>query len=258
MSLLSVTSVVAGYGEHDQILKGVDIEVAEGEIVAILGPNGAGKSTLLKTIAGIVRPRSGIVAIGGDTISGLPPREISRRGVVFVPQEANVFPSMTIEENLEIGAYVDRRKLSEQLPRIYERIPELASKRRAKAGALSGGQRQLLAMGMALMVEPRLMLLDEPTAGLSPAAAENLFAMVRSISADGVSIAMVEQNALHALMISDRAYILVDGCNARDGNARAIAEDPEIRRIFLGADKAAAPRNHHLQGGRDAERPNAR
>jgi branched-chain amino acid transport system ATP-binding protein/neutral amino acid transport system ATP-binding protein len=253
MSLLSVSSVVAGYGEHDQILKGVDMTVGAGEIVAILGPNGAGKSTLLKTIAGIIRPRSGTVKIGSDAISGLPPREISRRGVVFVPQEMNVFASMTIEENLEIGAYVDRRKLSEQLPKIYARIPELATKRRSKAGTLSGGQRQLLAMGMALMVEPRLMLLDEPTAGLSPAAAENLFAMVRSIAADGVSIAMIEQNALHALMISDRAYILVDGRNARDGNARDIAEDPEIRRIFLGADKPPVPSNHHLQGGRDAE-----
>jgi branched-chain amino acid transport system ATP-binding protein/neutral amino acid transport system ATP-binding protein len=235
MSLLSVSNVIAGYGEHDQILKDVGIEVGEGEIVAILGPNGAGKSTLLKTIAGIVKPRSGTVTVGNDNIAGLQPREISRRGVVFVPQEMNIFPSMTIEENLEIGAYVEPKKFAEQLPRIYERIPELGLKRKARAGALSGGQRQMLAMGMALMVSPRLMLLDEPTAGLSPAAAEKLFEMVRAIRDDGVSIAMVEQNALHALMIADRAYILVDGRNARDGDARAIAEDPEIRRIFLGA-----------------------
>jgi branched-chain amino acid transport system ATP-binding protein/neutral amino acid transport system ATP-binding protein len=235
MSLLAVTDVVAGYGDHDEILKGVNLEVSPGEIVAVLGPNGAGKSTLLKAIAGIVKPRSGRITVAGEDIMGLPPRDISRRGVVFVPQEANVFPSLTIEENLEIGAYVDRRSFTAQLPRIFERIPELAAKRRAKAGTLSGGQRQLLAMGMALMVSPRLMLLDEPTAGLSPAAAEKLFAMVRAICADGVSIAMVEQNALHALMISDRAYILVDGKNARTGAASVLSADPDIRRIFLGA-----------------------
>lgn len=235
MNLLAVSDVVAGYGEHDQILKGTGIEVGRGEIVAILGPNGAGKSTLLKAIAGIVRTRTGSIFVDGVSISGLPPREISRRGVVFVPQEANVFASMTIEENLEIGAYVDTPKLSERLAAIFKRIPELATRRRKKAGTLSGGQRQLLAMGMALMVAPKLMLLDEPTAGLSPAAAEDLFKMVRAIAADGVSIAMVEQNALRALMIADRAYILVDGRNAKCGQARAIADDPEVRRVFLGA-----------------------
>jgi branched-chain amino acid transport system ATP-binding protein len=243
MSLLEVSGVVAGYGDHDQILKGVGLHVEKGEIVAILGPNGAGKSTLLKAIAGIVRPRTGSILVEGASIGGLPPREISRRGVVFVPQEANVFPSMTIEENLEIGAYLDSRRLSDRLARIFQRIPELASRRRLKAGALSGGQRQLLAMGMALMVAPKLMLLDEPTAGLSPAAAEGLFDMVRSIAADGVSIAMVEQNALHALMIADRAYILVDGRNARSGQAQAIANDPEIRRVFLGAPEQALEEN---------------
>jgi branched-chain amino acid transport system ATP-binding protein len=235
MSLLAVSDVVAGYGESDQILKGTGLDVGRGEIVAILGPNGAGKSTLLKAIAGIVRPRTGSILVDGVSISGLPPREISRRGVVFVPQDANVFSSMTIEENLEIGAYVDPRKLPERLTTIFKRIPELATRRKKKAGTLSGGQRQLLAMGMALMVAPKLMLLDEPTAGLSPAAAENLFEMVRSISADGVAIAMVEQNALRALMIADRAFILVDGRNARCGPAQAIAADPEIRRVFLGA-----------------------
>ncbi len=239
MSLLAVSDVVAGYGEHDQILKGTGIDVARGEIVAILGPNGAGKSTLLKAIAGIVRPRTGSILVDGVSISGLPPREISRRGVVFVPQEANVFTSMTIEENLEIGAYIETPKLPERLAAIFKRIPELATRRRKKAGTLSGGQRQLLAMGMALMVAPKLMLLDEPTAGLSPAAAEDLFKMVRAISADGVSIAMVEQNALRALMIADRAYILVDGRNAKCGQARGIADDPEIRRVFLGAQASA-------------------
>lgn len=235
MTLLAVSDVVAGYGEHDQILKGTGIEVARGEIVAILGPNGAGKSTLLKSIAGIVKPRAGSIIVDGANILGLAPREICRQGVVFVPQEANIFPSMSIEENLEIGAYVDPKKFSERLVAVLKRIPELASRRRKKAGTLSGGQRQLLAMGMALMVAPKLMLLDEPTAGLSPVAAEDLFKMVRAISADGVSIAMVEQNALRALMFADRAYILVDGRNARCGHAKSISEDPEIKRVFLGA-----------------------
>ncbi len=248
MTLLAASKVVAGYGSHDEILKGVDLEVSPGEIVAILGPNGAGKSTLLKAIAGLVAPRSGTVALAGHSIAGLAPRDISRRGVVFVPQDANIFPSMTVEENLEIGAYLDRRSFAEQMQRVCARIPELAGRRRAKAGTLSGGQRQLLAMGMALMVDPRLMLLDEPTAGLSPAAAERLFAMIRAIASDGIAIALVEQNALHALMVSDRAYILVDGRNARTGRAKEIAADPDIRRIFLGV-YSPSDKNRVQKGG---------
>ncbi len=234
MTLLKVHNVVAGYGAHDEILKGVGIEVAAGEIVAILGPNGAGKSTLLKTIAGLVTPRSGTIDLTGASIAGKQPREVSRLGVVFVPQEGNIFPSLTIEENLEIGAYLDRPAYRARLAKVYERMPEIAARRGAKGRTLSGGQRQLLAMAMALMVGPKLMLLDEPTAGLSPVAAEKLFEMVRGIRADGVSIAMVEQNALHALMIADRAYILVDGRNARSGEAQSMLQDREIRQIFLG------------------------
>jgi branched-chain amino acid transport system ATP-binding protein len=234
MSFLKVERVVAGYGAHDEVLKQVGIDVGVGEIVAILGPNGAGKSTLLKTIAGLVAPRSGTVEFVGSNIAGLRPREVSRRGVVFVPQDNNIFPSLSIEENLEIGAYLDRAEYKTRLAKVYDRMPEVASRRGDLGGALSGGQRQLLAMAMALMVGPKLLLLDEPTAGLSPAAAERLFEMVRGIRDDGVSIAMVEQNALHALTVSDRAYILVDGQNARSGPAQELLHDKDIRQIFLG------------------------
>lgn len=234
MSFLKVEQVVAGYSTHDEILKNVAIDVEPGEIVSILGPNGAGKSTLLKTIAGLVTPRSGTVEFIGASIAGLRPRDVSRRGVVFVPQENNIFPSLTIEENLEIGGYLDKAHFRTRLEQVYARMPEIAARRRNLGGALSGGQRQLLAMAMALMVGPKLMLLDEPTAGLSPAAAENLFGMVRGIRDDGVAIAMVEQNALRSLMVSDRAYILVDGRNARSGPAQELLHDREIREIFLG------------------------
>ena len=234
MSFLKVEQVVAGYGAHDEILKKVGMEVSAGEIVSILGPNGAGKSTLLKTVAGLVAPRSGTVEFVGVGIAGLKPREVSRRGVVFVPQENNIFPSLTIEENLEIGAYLDRAEYKARLAQVYGRMPEIAARRRDLGGTLSGGQRQLLAMGMALMVGPKLMLLDEPTAGLSPAAGEKLLQMIRTIRDDGVAIAMVEQNAIQALRVSDRAYILVDGQNARSGPAQQLLDDKDIRQIFLG------------------------
>jgi branched-chain amino acid transport system ATP-binding protein/neutral amino acid transport system ATP-binding protein len=234
VSLLVVDQVVAGYGAHDEILKKVDMAVEPGEIVSILGPNGAGKSTLLKAVAGLLAPRTGVIEFEGASIAGMRPRDVSRRGVVFVPQENNIFPSLSLEENLEIGGYLDMAGYRKHLAKVYERMPEIAARRRLAAGALSGGQRQLLAMAMALMVGPRLLLLDEPTAGLSPTAAEKLFAMIKGIRDDGVAIAMVEQNALRSLMVSDRAYILVDGQNARSGLAQELMNDSDIRKIFLG------------------------
>jgi len=234
LTLLSAEGLVAGYSAHDEILKGVGMAVAEGEMVALIGPNGAGKSTLLKTLAGLLRPRDGTIRFAGTEIAGLRPREVSRRGVAFVPQEANVFPSLTIRENLEIGGYLDHGHIAARMEGVFARMPDLARRPGLPARALSGGQRQMLAMGMALMVAPRLLLLDEPSAGLSPAAAEKLFETIMTIRKDGVTIVMVEQNALQALEVSDRAYILVDGRNSRDGAARALAQDPEIRRIFLG------------------------
>ena len=232
--MLSVTDVVAGYGAHDEVLKGVGIAVAERELVVLIGPNGAGKSTLLKSIAGFLKPREGAIIFEGKPIGGLKPREITRQGIAFVPQEANVFPSLTIEANLEMGGYVDRAATTERLHAVYARFPALAERRRQDARTLSGGQRQMLAMAMALMAAPRLMLLDEPSAGLSPAASAELFALVKDLHADGMTVIMVEQRALDALEIADRGYLLVDGSNAREGDARALAADPQVRHTFLG------------------------
>jgi branched-chain amino acid transport system ATP-binding protein len=235
MGLLSVDGLVAGYSAADEILKGVDLVVDSGEIVAIIGPNGAGKSTLLKAIAGILKLKAGSVTLGGTRIDGLPARQISALGIAFVPQEHNIFPTMSVTENLEIGGYVDRRGARGKIAAILERFPMLAQKRRHAARTLSGGQRQILAMAMALMVEPTLLLLDEPSAGLSPIAAEALFASIVAINRGGVAIAMVEQNAREALAIAQHGYILVDGRNSRDGEAAALAADPQVKRLFLGA-----------------------
>jgi len=235
MSLLVASNVVAGYGAQDEILKGVDLVVAEDEVVCIIGPNGAGKSTLLKAIAGLLRPKLGSVTLGGRPIAGLPAREISRLGLAYVPQEFNVFPTLSVRENLEIGGYIDRKAAARRIEGVLARFPVLAGKQRHAARTLSGGERQMLAVAMALMVEPTLLLLDEPSAGLSPLAAERLFDAIVEIHKAGIAIAIVEQNANEALAISDRAYILVDGKNSRTGAAKALAADPQIRRLFLGA-----------------------
>ena len=235
MSLLEVRDVVAGYTAADEVLKGVDLAVGAGEIVGVIGPNGAGKSTLLKVVAGILRPSRGSVRLGERDITGRAPREISALGVAFVPQEANVFPSLSVRENLEMGGFVDPRGTRAKIDAILARFPVLAEKRRHAARTLSGGQRQILAMAMALMVAPTVLLLDEPSAGLAPRAAEVLFETIRAINADGVAIVMVEQNAREALTLAARAYILVDGRNSRSGAAADLASDPDVRRIFLGA-----------------------
>jgi len=234
VGLLTVEGVVAGYSAADEILKGVDLAVERGEIVGVIGPNGAGKSTLLKVIAGVLRPHRGRVRLGDTPIEGRPPREISALGVAFVPQERNVFPTLSVRENLEMGGYLEPARARERIEAIFSRFPLLAERRRHAARTLSGGQRQILAMAMALMVEPALLLLDEPSAGLAPMAAERLFDTIRAINADGVAIVMVEQNALEALAIARRGYILVDGRNSRSGSAAALAADPDVRRIFLG------------------------
>lgn len=234
MSLLVADGVVGGYAATDMILKGVSATVAGGEIVAVLGPNGAGKSTLLKAIAGQVRVREGDIRVGGEAIAGLTPREIARRGVAYVPQEGNVFPTMTIRENLEIGGYLAPRETTARIEAIFARFPILAEKRREAARALSGGQRQILAVAIALMVEPRVLLLDEPSAGLSPVATQALFETIRTIRDSGVAVLLVEQNALDALDLADRAYILAAGQNHTSGAASVLAADPDVRRAFLG------------------------
>ena len=234
MGLLTVEDVVAGYSAADEILKGVGLAVERGEIVGVIGPNGAGKSTLLKVIAGVLRPSRGRVLLGDTPIEGKAPREISALGVAFVPQERNVFPTLSVRENLEMAGFLEPKRAKPRIEAIFTRFPLLAERRRHAARTLSGGQRQILAMAMALMVEPTLLLLDEPSAGLAPMAAERLFETIRAINAEGVAIVMVEQNALEALAIARRGYILVDGRNSVSGEAAALAADPDVRRIFLG------------------------
>jgi branched-chain amino acid transport system ATP-binding protein len=239
-TLVEARDVVGGYSDADMILKGCSARLDQGEIVAIIGPNGAGKSTLLKAIAGVVRVRSGEVRFGPEPITNLPPRRVTAKGLAFVPQEANVFPTMSVRENLEMGGYLEPRETGRRISQVFERFPILAEKRAKQARTLSGGQRQILAMAMALMVAPKVLMLDEPSAGLSPVAADTLFETIAGIRADGVSILIVEQNALDALALADRAYVLVDGVAAREGPAKALAEDSEVKRLFLGAAKAAA------------------
>ena len=234
MAELSVAGVVAGYGAADEILKGVDFRVEAGEIVCIIGPNGAGKSTLLKVIAGLLKPKAGRVLLGNADITARPPRDIARAGLAYVPQEANVFPSLSVRENLEMGGYVSARAAAHRIDAVFARFPVLGTKRRHAARTLSGGERQILAMAMALIVEPRVLLLDEPSAGLSPLAAERLFDAIAEINRQGLSIGIVEQNASEALELSHRAYILVDGKNSRTGEAKQLAADPDIQRVFLG------------------------
>ncbi len=234
MSLLRAENVVAGYTSADTILKGVSIHADGGEIVAILGPNGAGKSTLLKAIAGQLTAREGTIRLKDTSLTGLKPREVAKRGVAYVPQEANVFPSMSIHENLEIGGYLAPRESRGRIAEIYGRFPMLAEKRKEAARTLSGGQRQVLAVAIALMVAPQLMLLDEPSAGLSPVATQELFKTIRNIRDAGVAVVLVEQNALDALDLAERAYILTAGRNHIDGKASELAADEDVRRAFLG------------------------
>ena len=235
MSLLDATGIVGGYGAADEILKGAALAVAEGELVAIIGPNGAGKSTLLKAIAGLLRLKAGAVLLDGVDVTALTARGRARAGIAFVPQEANIFPTMSVRENLEMGGFLaTKATVAAGIAAQFERFPMLAEKRRAAARTLSGGQRQTLAMAMALMVAPRLLLLDEPSAGLSPKAADLLFETIVAVHQTGAAIAMVEQNAREALAIADRGVVLVDGRVAHVGPARAMADDPDIGRMFLG------------------------
>ncbi len=234
MGLMDVRAIVAGYGAADEILKGASLAVAPGEMVAVIGPNGAGKSTLLKAIAGLLRLKSGAILLDGMAIEALGARDRARRGLAFVPQEANIFPTMSVRENLEMGGFLERRATAARIDHLFARFPVLAEKRRHAARTLSGGQRQVLAMAMALMVQPRLLLLDEPSAGLSPKAAEALFDNIAAIHAEGTAIVMVEQNAREALAIADVGVVLVDGRTARVGPAREMMDDAEVRRLFLG------------------------
>ncbi|MBP2563439.1 branched-chain amino acid transport system ATP-binding protein [Neorhizobium galegae] len=225
---------MAGYGAAEEILKGASIDVHAGEIVTIIGPNGAGKSTLLKAIAGLVPLKGGTVVMNGADVTRKDALGRSKAGLAFVMQEKNVFGTMSVAENLEIASFGNPSGTTARREAIYARYPVLAGKRKALARTLSGGQRQLLAMGMGLMTEPALLLLDEPTAGLSPKAAEELFAAIIELNNSGLPILMVEQHALEALEISTRGYVIVTGRNAATGPGKELAADPEIRRLFLG------------------------
>jgi branched-chain amino acid transport system ATP-binding protein/neutral amino acid transport system ATP-binding protein len=235
MAELLASDIIAGYGAADEILHGVDLRVGEREIVCVIGPNGAGKSKLLKVLAGLIKPKSGRISLDGIDLTGRLPRDIARAGVCYVPQEHNIFATLSVRENLEMGGYVDPHASARRIDAAFARFPVLGEKRRHAARTLSGGERQMLAVAMALMVEPQVLLLDEPSAGLSPVAAEKLFDAIVEINREGLAIGMVEQNASEALAISHRGYILVDGKNSRTGEARQLATDPEIRRLFLGA-----------------------
>jgi branched-chain amino acid transport system ATP-binding protein/neutral amino acid transport system ATP-binding protein len=226
-------NVTGGYSRTDQILKGVTVTAQAGEIVAILGPNGAGKSTLLKAATGILPSVDGEITLENKPLTGLRPRQVAERGVAYVPQESNVFATMTVRENLEMGGYITKGSAA-RVDEMLARFPILAEKRRDAARTLSGGQRQILAMAIAMMVSPRLLLLDEPSAGLSPKAASELFDTIREIAGQQVAIVLVEQNAMDALGLCDRAYILQAGQNHAEGTGATLAADPDIRRTFLG------------------------
>jgi len=238
MSLLAVRGVHGGYGGID-ILAGVDLDVAAGELVAIVGPNGAGKSTLMKAVAGLVRVRTGSIRLGGTEIANRRPERLVRDGVCYVPQERNVFASMTVAENLQMGAFAVAGDVAARMERVYALFPRLAERRRQRAGLLSGGERQMVAIGRALMVEPRLLLLDEPTAGLSPLVTATIFERIAAINAGGVAVLLVEQNAREALALANRGYVLAMGRNRQDGPGAALLADREIADLFLGGGEAA-------------------
>lgn len=226
--------MTGGYGRGPDILHGCTIAVNPGEIAVIVGPNGAGKSTAMKAIFGMLNVRSGAVRLDGEDITALSPQERVLKGMGFVPQVRNIFPSMTVEENLEMGAFIRTDDFRETMEQVYDLFPILRDKRHQAAGELSGGQRQQVAVGRALMTKPKVLMLDEPTAGVSPVVMDELFDRIIEVSRTGIPILMVEQNAKQALEIADRAYVLVQGANAHTGTGKELLADPEVRRSFLG------------------------
>ena len=234
MPLLQVDAITAGYGDTE-ILSDLSIHVAPREIISIIGPNGAGKSTLMKTVFGLLHPRKGSIHFDGVDISHTPPYRIVLQGMCYVPQVANVFTTLTVEENLEMGAFpLGRADLSEGKERVYTMFPKLRQRRRQLAGKMSGGERQQVAMGSALMLNPKLLLLDEPTAALSPKLVDEIFERIAHIRDTGIAILMVEQNARQSLMMADRGYVLANGENRHEGSGREMLNNPEVGRLYLG------------------------
>ena len=232
--LLKADNIVAGYVPGVNILNGCDLEVFRGELVGIIGPNGAGKSTLLKALFGLVSVRSGTVTLDGQDITNHRADSLVRRGVGFVPQNNNVFPSLTIEENLQMGLFQAPKRFAERFAFIVDLFPILGDRRKQRAGSLSGGERQMVAMARALMMEPSVLLLDEPSAGLSPVRQDETFIRTRRINKAGVSIVIVEQNARRALQICDRGYVLDQGRNAYTAPGRELMNDPKVIELYLG------------------------
>ena len=233
MKLLQVDDVIAGYGETE-ILHGVSVAVEQGEVVTIIGPNGSGKSTLLKTILGLVCPKGGQVYFNGEDITGVAPERIVVKGICYVPQSSNVFPSLSVHENLEMGAFVRTDDYRHRLEEIYRLFPDLTGRRKEHAGRLSGGQRQMLALARALMLDPVLLLLDEPSAGLAPNMVDLVMEKIIGINSTGVSILLVEQNAREALKLSNRGYVLASGQNQIEDRGDVLLDNPEVARLYLG------------------------
>ena len=234
-TLLRAEAMTAGYGKMP-ILHDVSLIVAPGELVAVIGPNGAGKSTTFKVIVGFLKPTEGRVLFDGDDITGLRPDQVLRRGLAYVPQGRIVFPQMTVLENLEMGGYIERNpaRIREALERVYSLFPILAERRQQKAGTMSGGEQQMVAIGRALMTIPKLVLLDEPSLGLSPKYVALIFEKLVEMKRSGYTLMLVEQNAAKALSVADRGYVLELGRNRLEGSGRTLLNDPEVKRLYLG------------------------
>ncbi len=233
-SVISLSEVVAGYVPEVNILNGVNMEVAPGELIGIIGPNGAGKSTMLKALFGLIQVRSGQVLYNGEDITSLKAHSLVERGIGYVPQNNNVFPSLTIAENLEMGVFLAPSRYQQRLDFVVELFPRLGERLKQRAGSLSGGERQMLAMGRALMMDPKVLLLDEPSAGLSPVLQDQVFIRTRQINKTGVAVIMVEQNARRCLQICDRGYVLDQGRNAYTNTGAALLQDPKVIELYLG------------------------
>ena len=233
-SVIEAVELVAGYVPEVNILNGCNLTLAVGEFVGIIGPNGAGKSTLLKAVLGLVNIRSGSVSLDGDDITGHKAYELVARGVGFVPQTRNVFPSLTVRENLEMGCFLQPDRFSDRFQYVTTLFPRLGERADQRAGSLSGGERQMVAMGRALMLDPKVLLLDEPSAGLSPALQDQVFIQCRQINETGVAILMVEQNARRCLQVCDRGYVLDQGRNAYQGSGNELLADPKVVELYLG------------------------
>jgi branched-chain amino acid transport system ATP-binding protein len=232
--ILTVSALRAGYGATE-VLRGVDLMVSEGEIVAVLGSNGAGKSTLNRAISGVLRATQGSIRFAQDSIEREKPAAIVARGLIHVPEGRRIFPNMTVGENLDLGAYRRGRARREQnRARVFAIFPRLAERRSQRAGTLSGGEQQMLAIGRGLMAEPKLLILDEPSLGLSPLLVEELFGLIKTIRADGIAVLLVEQNVMQSLEVAERAYILENGTFVLQGTASEIRDNPDLRRAYLG------------------------